>query len=328
MRAKYARETVPNMEACDLRCLVTGASGFIGSHLARFLLGQGCQVGILVRPQSNLWRIQDIAKDLQFLTGDLTQVGQVAKELGRFAPDVVFHLGWYGVAGTRRNDASQIDRNLYGSVNLIHAASQAGCRCWIGLGSQAEYGVHNAVISEETLPQPQTLYGVTKLCTGLLGRKLCEEYGMRFGWLRLFAAYGPMDDPNYLIPYVIHTLLKGDKPALTSGEQCWDYLYVRDVVTAIWSLATSPEAHGIFNLGSGAAVNVRYLVKCISDLINPDLPIGFGELAYAPDQIMLLQADIRRLIRATNWVPAVSLAQGLQETVSWYQSNSSSGRTS
>ncbi len=306
-----------------LRCLVTGASGFIGSHLVRFLLDQGCQVSILVRSETNLWRIRDVLQDLQVITGDLAHVEQIGEELRGSAPDIIFHLAWYGVAGARRNDVSQISQNLYGSLNLMRVASQVGCGCWVGLGSQAEYGIHNTVISEESLPRPQTLYGVTKLCTGLLGQKLCEEYGIRFVWLRLFAAFGPMDSPQYLIPYVINSLLRGEQPALTSGEQRWDYAYINDVVTAIWRVAANPQVKGIFNLGSGTAVRVRDIVECISDLTNPNLQVRFGDLPYPPDQIMLLQADIRRLREAIHWEPTVSLEKGLRETVAWYKRKSS-----
>ena len=146
-------------------------------------------------------------------------------------------------------------------------------------------------------------------------------YGVGFTWLRLFSAYGPADTPQWMIPYTILTLLKRQKPALTLGEQRWDYLYVEDAVRAIWRAAISPEARGIVNLGSGEAYGIRSIAERIRDLIGPDLPIGFGEVPYRPDQIMHLQADISRLKEATGWAPQVSLDDGLRRTVEWFKEN-------
>jgi nucleoside-diphosphate-sugar epimerase len=113
-------------------------------------------------------------------------------------------------------------------------------------------------------------------------------------------------------------LLAGEKPALTKGEQMWDYIYVDDAAAAVMSLIDS-NAVGVFNLGSGQAHPLRAIVTMIRDLINPVLPLGIGEIPYRPDQVMHLEADITALTRATAWRPKMSLAQGLQLTVNWYR---------
>lgn len=302
-----------------MRCFVTGATGLIGSHLARLLLENDCQVGVLVRPTSDPWRIQDVLHRLHVITSDLTVIERANPAIQKFAPDIVFHLGWYGVGSRCRNDPAQVSQNLYGSLKLLQVAREAGCQRWVGLGSQAEYGRYDGILVEDLPTRPETMYGVVKLCVGLLSQKLCEVYGIRFVWLRLLAAYGPMDDLEHMIPYVILSLLRGQKPALTSGEQRWDYLYVEDAASAIWQVATHPTAQGIFNLGSGEAFPVRSIVERIRDLIDPSLPLGLGEIPHQPDQIMHLQADITRLREATGWTPQVSLDEGLRMTVAWYR---------
>jgi nucleoside-diphosphate-sugar epimerase len=112
-------------------------------------------------------------------------------------------------------------------------------------------------------------------------------------------------------------LLAGDRPALTLGEQRWDYLYVDDAVEALVGAALASDSTGVFNLGSGNAVAVRQIVEYVRDLIDPSLSLGFGELPYGAQQIMHLQADISRLHRATGWEPRVTLEQGLRTTVEW-----------
>lgn len=305
-----------------MRCLVTGATGHIGSHLVRYLLEQHVEIAALVRPMtSNLWRIENILHRLYIIEGDLSDMDRSSAAIREFAPEVVFHLGWHGVSSRYRNDSAQITQNLYGSLKLLELAHENGCQKWIGLGSQAEYGPSNRVLTEDLPTHPVTIYGVAKLCIGLLSQKLCEAYRAGFAWLRFTAAYGPMDDPSHMIPELILKLLRSEKPCLTPGEQRWDYLYVEDAVEAIWRVAITPEAQGIFNLGSGEAHSIRSIAERIRDLIDPSLPLGFGEVPYRPDQVMHLQADISRLKDVTGWSPRISLDEGLRRTVAWFGEN-------
>ena len=305
-----------------MRCLVTGATGHIGSHLVRYLLEQGLEVAALVRPTTgNIWRIEDIFHRLHIIKGNLSDIDHPSAAIQKFAPEIVIHLGWHGVSSGYRNDPAQITQNLYGSLKLLELAHECGCQRWIGLGSQAEYGPYGRVLTEDLPARPLTTYGVVKLCLGLLSQKLCEAYGVGFTWLRLTASYGPMDDDHHMIPELILKLLRGEKPALTLGEQRWDYLYVGDAVEAIWRAAITPEAQGIFNLGSGEAYTIRSIAERIRDLIDPNLAIGFGEVPYRPDQVMHLQADISRLKQATGWAPQVRLDEGLRRTVEWFKEN-------
>lgn len=304
-----------------MRSFVTGGTGLIGSCLVRLLLEHDVEVALLIRPSSDPWRIKDVLDHVHVITGNLVNIEEEAAEVRDFAADTVFHLGWHGVTSHHRNDPAQVTENVYGSLKLLRLVYEAGCRRWVGLGSQAEYGPYNSVLIEDLPTRPQTAYGVAKLCVGLLSQKLCEAYGIGFAWLRLTAAYGPMDNQEHMIPQVVLTLLRGEKPSLTLGEQCWDYLYVEDVARAIWQAASHPAAQGIFNLGSGEAHTVRSIVERIRDLIHPDLPLGFGEVPYRPDQVMHLQADISRLRQVSGWSPQVGLEDGLRRTVAWFGEN-------
>jgi UDP-glucose 4-epimerase len=190
---------------------------------------------------------------------------------------------------------------------------------WVGLGSQAEYGAVEGRLSEELPPKPVTAYGVSKLCLCLMTEKLCAMTETRFLWLRLLAAYGPMDDPRHLLPSVINQLLDGERPALTPGEQRWDYLYIEDAAEAICRLALETSASGVFNLGSGDALTVRSLVETVRDLIDPALPLGLGDVPYRPDQVMHLEGDLAKLTTATGWRPEVTMEEGLRRTLAWHR---------
>lgn len=304
-----------------MRFLVTGASGHLGSHLTRRLVAEGEEVAVLVRSGSDLGRIADVLGRVRVIHAGLEEAEEARAGVAAFRPEAVCHLAWAGVTGELREHPSQVTTNVAGSLKLFELARDHGCRSWVGLGSQAEYGPHGGALGEDLPARPQTAYGVAKLCVALLTEKLCQLAGVRFVWLRLLATYGPHDDARHLIPSVIERLLRGERPALTPGEQRWDYLYVEDAAEAVHRAAADGTVRGIFNLGSGEAHGVRGIVERIRDMIDPSLPLGFGEVPYRPDQVMHLQADITKLRAATGWAPRTSLEDGLRRTLEWHRSH-------
>jgi nucleoside-diphosphate-sugar epimerase len=302
-----------------MRSLVTGASGHLGAALVRTLLERGHEVSALVPPGSELRQLAPLASRVRIIFGDLSDLHSSADEIIDAAPQVVYHLAWFGVTAEHRNDPNQVTINVAGTMALYDIAKTAGCECFVGVGSQAEYGPYDGVLSEDTPTRPVTAYGVCKLCCGLLLQKLCELSKTRCVWVRLLASYGPGDDPRRMIPSVISTLLSGQIPALTMGEQRTDYLYVDDAAAAIESLAATPGAGGVYNLSSGQSLSVRRIVEQIRDLIDPALPLGFGQVPYRHDQVMNLAADISRIRSATGWSPTTTLHEGLQRTIEWYK---------
>ena len=146
---------------------------------------------------------------------------------------------------------------------------------------------------------------------------VAAQAGMRFAWLRIFSTYGPKDADTWLIPSMIRTLKRGERMSLTGCEQRWGFLHARDAAAAFRRVITDPAASGVFNLGSPQAPPLRTTVETLRDLVDPKAELGFGDDPYRPDQVMTLQADIRRL-SALGWKPEVALADGLRETVAWY----------
>ncbi len=300
------------------RVLVTGASGFLGSFVVEHLVQSKISVAILRRPDSDLWRLGDTAARVESIVGDLEQPDSFRAAARAFAPDTVLHLAWHGVASRHRNDVAQVERNLHGTLALVETASEIGARAWIGAGSQAEYGPQSGPLNEDAPTQPTTLYGAAKLAAGHLTARLAALRGLRFAWLRVFSTYGPRDNPDWMIPSVVRALGRRERPALTAGEQRWDYLHVEDAAAAFHAVAATPDAAGIFNLGSGQAPRLRQVVEILRDAVDPGLPLGFGEIPYRSDQVMFLQADITRLQAATGWMPRRTLRDGLRETAAWY----------
>jgi UDP-glucose 4-epimerase len=279
-------------------------------------------VTVFVRGEPQARRVSDWLDCVRVVQGSFEDCAGLGNKLAGETIDVFFHLAWSGVTADSRDDAAQISSNVVGCIRLWEIARDLGCKHWIGLGSQAEYGPRQDVLKEDLPLRPATAYGVAKVASAMLTAKMSEIAGMRHTWVRLVAVYGPGDDPKHLIPSTIRMLLAGKKPALTKGEQRWDYLYVGDAAKALTRIAATGTI-GSLNLGSGQTVVIRELVECLSALVGPSMPLGFGELPYRSDQIMHLEADISRLRRATGWEPEVPLEEGLRQTVAWHKEEGS-----
>ncbi|PDT83369.1 GDP-6-deoxy-D-lyxo-4-hexulose reductase [Bradyrhizobium sp. Y36] len=298
-----------------MRIFVTGATGFLGSYVAEDLLAQGHEVGVLLRPGTRPWRLAASLDRFTVIAGTLDEMGALGRELVAFAPDAVVHMAWRGVGNNERNSKDQA-RNIVDAVELVDLAADAGATAFVGAGSQAEYGPYDRAISEDDATHPTTLYGIAKLASGLMAARRCAERGQRFAWLRIFSTYGPKDGEAWLIPSLIRTLRAGGHMPLTACEQRWGFLHARDAAVAVRLVLTSPAAQGIYNLGSPEAPQLRETVSHLHELIGAG-DLGFGEVPYRPDQVMVLAADMRRL-GALGWRPMVELDQGLRDTLAWH----------
>jgi len=303
-----------------MRCLITGASGFLGSHLARALVGEGHEVLAVVRSSSDLSRLDDIKVKLSFVVASLNTIETVCEPIAQFRPEVAFHLAWTGGNSSKFvNQTAQVFENVPGTLELVRILAEAGCATVVYAGSSVQYGEFNVPVSESDLSSPANLYGAAKYGAEVLVSGLCRAYGMRFCGVRVFWTYGPMDDAMRMIPSVISSLLDVQRPRLTEGRQLWDFLYIDDAVRAFLLLASTASAEGVFNLGSGQPVAIREVVESMRDLIDPSLELGFGEVPYGPNQVMHLQPDVSRLQTATGWRPEVGLIDGIRRTVEWHR---------
>ena len=301
-----------------MKILVTGAGGFVGAAVVRKAVRNGHEVFGTVRPGSSDGRLVDIAPHFRLVPVDLRDRVEVTARMRELRPDTVVHVAWSGVSNRDRLDRLQITDNIETSCHLLDASVETGVSKFVGLGSQGEYGPYQRKITEQDLPKPTTLYGASKLAVYYLTRQLAAQAGISYAWMRLFSAYGPRDNPVWLIPSLIQEMLAGRRPKTTLGEQSWDYLFIDDIASAILAVSTSKTAEGAFNLGSGQSIRVKSVVEKIRDLIAPQMELVFGEIPYRADQVWHMEADITRLTDV-GWAPKTDIDVGLAATVQWFR---------
>ena len=293
-----------------VKLLVTGAGGFVGAAIVRAALAAGHDVVATGRSAAPARLAGTTAS---YYAVDLSDYAAVDAMVDAVRPDIIIHSAWEGVSGAARAGDIQF-ANIEHCNHLVDATIRIGARKFVGIGSQAEYGRFDRLISEDDLPNPTMIYGVAKLAAYHFGRQRAADVGVDFAWLRLFSPYGPGDNGNWLIPSLIAQMAAGIPPKMTMGAQRWDYLFIDDCADAILAAAVS-DASGVFNLCSGEATRVRDIAEAIRDQVAPRLDLTFGEIPYGPAQIMHLQGDRTRLSAATGWVPQVGLEEGLARTI-------------
>lgn len=290
--------------------LVTGAGGFVGAAVVRAARAGGLTVHASGRGKAPE-RLGGC--DTPYTQVDLFDPHAVNGLFATLRPDIVIHTAWAGVSGEARAADVQF-ANITATCNLADSAARYGTRKFVGVGSQAEYGMFRGPVAESHLPAPFTLYGAAKLSASHLARQCCEAAGVHFAWLRLFATYGPGDNCNWLIPSLIVKMARGESPKMTPGTQKWDYLYNDDTAAGVLAVGLS-DACGTFNLSSGSAVPVRHIAAMIRDRVAPGLELRFGEVDFGPTQIMHMEGDISAIRTATGWSPEVDLETGLDRTI-------------
>ena len=297
-----------------MRYLVTGARGFIGSAIVRAALNAGHSVAALVRAGKTADRLSGVANNVTFIHSEFTELrsSTTRDAFLAYAPDVVVHAAWEGVSAAERNADWQAERNVPAAFELLMLAADVGANHFIGLGSQAEYGPCSGRISEHQPLCPTTLYGVAKVSACAVTQKAAMARGLKHSWLRVFSTYGACSEPGWVLPMAANTMARGVAPALTPCEQRWEFLHVSDAARAVVAVGER-GATGAYNLGSSDARPLRDVLLALRDRIDPSVMPHFGAVAYRPDQVMYLEADITRLQNATGWFPKTSLESGLDE---------------
>ena len=302
--------------------VITGPTGAVGLALCRELLSRGWQVYAVCRPDSARAKRLPQHKNLHKIDCDMSEAARLPGLIPAGA-DAMFHLAWGYTIGEGRNDMLAQNENIRYTIEHIQAAAALGCKVFVGAGSQAEYGRVEGLLTPEIPCFPENGYGMAKLCAGQMTRVEAEKLGLSHIWVRILSVYGPGDNENAMVPSLIRTLLRGERPALTAGEQLWDYLYSGDAAIALAELAEKGQSGRVYPLGSGQACPLKEYVQTLRDGIDPTLPLGFGERPYAPRQVMHLQADISALQRDTGYTPATPFAEGAAKTIDWYRNEQS-----
>ena len=306
-----------------MRVLITGAGGFVGSHVVRKVLQEGHTVLAVLRPGESPERLNDCLDSVSLFRCDLFEGEAVRRLVAEAQPEKALHLAWYVEMGKYWEAKENLDC-VKMSICLAQALAEAGCSRFVGAGTSAEYDWESGFLTEDVTPlRPRSLYGICKNATREVLEAFCARAGMAFAWTRFFFLYGPMEFKERLIPHVLLKLLNGEVAKCTQGEQRRDFLYVEDAASAMWAIAKS-DVSGPVNVGSGQAIKVRTLLETVARYLQREENLALGALPSDPQEAPLVSADISRLSHVVGWKPSVTLEEGVAKTCEWWRSCSRS----
>ncbi|MGM9551709.1 MAG: NAD-dependent epimerase/dehydratase family protein [Clostridia bacterium] len=293
------------------RAIITGATGAVGTALINELIKRNTEVLVILREGSA--RNEHIPNHPLVTKRycDLANLFTIQND-GNVKYDVFYHLAWMGTTGQARNDMYLQNLNVKYALDAVGMAKRFGCKTFIGTGSQAEYGRVEGLLKPNTPTNPETGYGMAKLCAGQMTRAYAKELGIGHIWVRILSVYGPFDNKNSMVMSTINKLKNNIVPLLTKGEQMWDYLYSADAARAFYLLGEKGIYGKTYVLGSGKARPLKEYIKDIHSVVNPDCDISLGAVPYAEKQVMHLQADITELINDTGFEPEVEFTEGIK----------------
>lgn len=302
------------------RIIVTGATGMLGSSLIKLAVERGDSVTAIVRKNTQkIDNLLGVIDKIKIVECDADDYEKLPILLNFEQYDKFFHFAWMGTFGTSRNDGILQENNIRDTLFAIKAAKTLGCTKFVGAGSQAEYGnvPYGTNLKEDIPCNPDTGYGIAKLCAGKLGKMAADNIGIEFVWTRILSVYGIGDNITSLTQSVISDLLDSKTPATTLGEQIWDLLYCDDAAEAFYLIGKKGIHGKTYVIGSGKKLLLRDVFLAMKDAVGANCSINIGGRPYNAGQTMYLVADISNLKSDTGFEPKISLNEGVRRTVKW-----------
>jgi len=297
------------------RLLITGASGFIGQHFLSLLSESDYEVHAI-----DLKSLKETYPHVVWHQADLLNSAQTWELISRIRPTHLLHLAWITTPGKWASSPDNL-RWVQGGIDLINAFREYGGKRVVGAGSCAEYDWKYGYCSEDTTPlAPATLYGACKHALHIVLAAFAAQTGLSAAWGRIFFVYGPYENSDRLIPYVINSLLKNELVRCSHGNQIRDFLYVGDVAQALFELLKN-EISGPVNIASGKPIVLKEMIYMIAEKLDRENLIALGAIPAAENEPPLLLADVHRLTHEIEWSPRFTLDEGLDLTINWWKNN-------
>ena len=317
------------MQLKGKKILVTGADGFIGSHLVEALLAQGCDVRAFVYYNSfNSWGWldtlpPDVIRELDVFSGDIRDPNGVSEAMT--GCDVVFHLAaLIAIPFSYHSPDSYVDTNIKGTLNVLQAARRLGTERVLITSTSEVYGTAQYAPIDEKHPfQGQSPYSATKIGADRLAESFCRSFETPVVIVRPFNTYGPRQSARAVIPTIITQLLLGQTELqLGSLTPTRDFNYVKDTAQGFIALAEADSAVGKeINIATGKEYSIGDVAKVLVSELNPSARIITDEQRLRPDasEVFRLMGDNTLITTLTSWRPSHDLDTGLRDTIAWFR---------
>lgn len=305
----------------EKKVLITGASGFIGSHLTSLLINEGAEVSIVARYNSieHNVRLSPFWKELEIFEADIRNIESL-QPLRSIKFDFIFHLAAYNHVGNSFLHVGEaLETNSNGTANLLETLKDY--EKFIYISTSEVYGEQEFVpFIEHMYPHPNSPYSVGKYAGELYSLMKQRQSNNPIVVLRPFNAFGPYQSTRAVIPEIIDKCLRAVPVLSTEGKQTREFNYVTDLTEGMLLAAFSKEAEGeVINLGTGKDIAIRDVVKTIYEVTGSKSELHIGALPTRPNEIWKMSSDASKAKRILGWEPKVTFEEGLKRTVEWFR---------
>lgn len=327
------KKIVRKLDLKNKNVLVTGAGGFVGSHLTEYLVKQGANVRTFIKYNSRNDRGQiehlpcEIQEAIEIRWGDLRDAKSVLSVVK--GCEIVFHLGaLIAIPYSYINPADYAQTNILGTTNILNACLEYGVEKVVHTSTSEVYGTAQYVPIDEKHPlQGQSPYSASKIGADMMAESFYRSFNLPVVIIRPFNTYGPRQSARAVIPTIITQALNDQQIHLGSLSPTRDLNFVYDTVTAFVCVAESADAVGtVINIGSGKEISIAELVKKIGSLMNKQITVAQESNRVRPEksEVERLLCDNRKAYRLLGWEPETDLDEGLSITIQWAKENFSS----
>lgn len=318
------------------KILVTGAGGFIGSHLVEALVRMGAKVRAFVRYNSRsdyglLDALSEEVEDqIEVFVGDLKDPEALREPVA--GCNIVFHLGsLIAIPYSYVNPTDFVQTNVLGTTNLLNACLAGNVQKIVHTSTSEVYGTAVYCPIDEKHPlQAQSPYSATKIAADKLAESYYRSFGLPVAIARPFNTYGPWQSGRAVVPTIVLQALRGDGVALGSLYPTRDFTYVEETVTGLIAMADSPQSVGeVVNIGFGKDTSIGDLAQLICSLMGKEVDIHKEDQRVRPEssEVERLVCDNTKARELLGWEPKVSLKEGLGRTIDWFRSHVGKYRT-
>lgn len=293
-----------------MKIFITGATGYLGYHIACQCLAEGHQVLCLRRSTSMSLFDNEQEQCIKWVTINEESLKEIVKT---FAPDVLIHAAWGGVRGAGREDADIQKQNIMMSNMLftLYPYKQI-----IAIGSQAEYGYYEGPVSEDHELQPIMKYAQAKCVVQHELQSYCEKNHIEWQWIRVFTVFGEKQTGGLISLAINNCKQSKESFDTTEGEQVYSYLYAKDFAKAICHVIGAKGKSGIYNISQPLDEHSnKDILETIKSMMNSNIQNNYGALPYAKDQIMLMSGTVDKFEKAFGRIPHTDFIVAIQNTI-------------
>lgn len=299
------------------KVLITGITGFLGSHIAEHLVQEdNIEVIGLRRQHSDSWRCDNFKHKIRWIS--IEQEMEWEKEIKVLAPQTIIHCAWIGVEAKDRAFWAVQKENLDFFITLLDVCNSIKLSQFVFLGSQAEYGTFSGCIKETFPLDPSTPYSYAKLSCLQILETFSRRYNFKWIWLRVFSVFGEREGVNWLLPSLIRRMTNEFEMDLTPADQQYAYLYVKDFARIVSNVIQKKVDSGIYNLSSNFVLSIKELVLKIRNRVNPGFQLNFGNIPYREGQSMYMEGNIEKLESQIGPIEFSDFDSVLEDTIRYY----------